>query len=99
MVEIQNGTKINGLAYHTSQYLQSLGYQVVRIKNAPTQDYEKTVVYDLTSASGSDQTAKTISELIDAALAPTLPDWVTATSSSAVSPNADILIILGKDQQ
>src|SRR3989344_251012 len=96
MVEIQNGTKINGLAYRISQYLQSLGYQVVRIKNAPTQDYEKTVVYDLT---GADQTAATISELINAALAPTLPGWVTATSSSAVSPNADILIILGKDQQ
>jgi len=46
-IEINNGTKITGLAFRHSEYLQSLGYQVTNLKNAPTQDYRKTVIYDL----------------------------------------------------
>lgn len=97
IIEIHNGTKINGLAYKTSEYLQSLGYQISRIKNAPTQDYQKTVVYNL-NKNPDDQTALKIAELMDVELAPLVPDWVTATSSNEVSPDATILIILGPDQ-
>lgn len=97
-VEIHNGTKINGLAYQTSQYIQSIGYQITRVKNAPTQDYQKTVVYNLVEDL-SDETAKNIAELIDAQLAPLVPAWIRSTSSPEVSPNTDILIILGQDRQ
>jgi len=97
-VEIMNGTKINGLAFETSQYLQSLGYEVIRIKNAPTQDYQKTVVYNLLT-DDQDETAAKIADLIKAELAPTLPSWVRATSSPQVSSQTDVLIILGKDRK
>lgn len=98
MVEIQNGTKISGLAFQTSQYLQSLGYQVVKIGNAPTQDYQKTVVYNLTE-NQNDPTAQTIAELIKAQLATALPSWLTATDTKAVGGRTEILIILGQDRK
>ncbi len=98
LVEIQNGTKITGLAYGISQYLESLGYQVIRIANAPTQDYQKTVIYNLIEDQ-TDTTASTIAELLKAELAPTLPDWVKATSSRKINSQTDILIILGEDRK
>lgn len=97
LVEIHNGTKINGLAFRTSEYLQSIGYQIVRIKNAPTQDYQKTVVYNL-GGENSQSIGETIADLVNAELAPVAPGWATATSSSAVSANTDILIVLGQDK-
>ena len=98
LIEIQNGTKISGLAYETSQYLESLGYQVIKISNAPTQDYQKTVVYNLVDDQ-SDTTATSITQLLTAELAPTIPEWVKATTSPKVSSQTDILIILGQDRK
>lgn len=98
VVEIQNGTKIGGLAFRFSQYLESVGYQVVRIDNAPTQDYQKTVVYNL-NADSQDQTAATIANLLQSELAPTLPDWLKSTTSPRVSSKADVLVILGQDKK
>ena len=98
-VEIQNGTKINGLALRTSEYLESLGYEVIKLGNAPTQDYQKTVIYDVTASDPSTAAASRIGELLDAGVAPALPEWVTATSSQKVNSRTDILIILGQDRQ
>lgn len=98
-IEIQNGTKINGLAFRTSQYLQSLGYEVIKIKNAPTQDYQKTVIYNLTGTEENLQNITALAKLIAAEVSLILPEWLTSTTSPATSPNADILIILGLDQQ
>jgi len=97
-IEIQNGTKINGLASQTAQYLQSLGYQVVRIRNAPTQDYQKTVIYNLT-ADEKEQTAQNLADLLKAEFSAIIPGWAKATSSAAVSSQAEILIILGQDRK
>jgi LCP family protein required for cell wall assembly len=97
-VEIQNGTRVNGLAYDVSLYLQSLGFNVIKTGNAPTQDYARTVVYDLKKNDVENKTREIV-ELLNADQAPTLPEWLTATSSTLVSPNADIVIILGQDQR
>ncbi len=100
-IEIQNGTKISGLAVRISQYLQSLGYQITKIGNAPTQDYQKTVIYNLVKqeAKDEDQTANILAELLKAEVAPALPEWVSATTSPQVGIGTDILIILGQDQK
>ena len=98
-VEIQNGTKITGLAYRTSQYLESLGYEVIELGNAPTQDYQKTVIYNVSGNETSTAAADRIGELLDAEIAPVLPEWVTATSSRKVNSNTNVLIILGEDRQ
>jgi len=97
-IEIQNGTKINGLASQTAQYLQSLGYQVTRLKNAPTQDYQKTVIYNL-AENPEDKTTAELADLLKAEVAQTIPDWAEATTTSQVSPYTDILIILGQDRK
>ncbi|MDD2807813.1 MAG: LCP family protein [Patescibacteria group bacterium] len=97
-IEIQNGTKINGLAYTASQFLRKQGYEIVRTKNAPTQDYQKTVIYNL-GGSANVETIKKISNLLKAEIASTLPSWLQATSTSTVTAQSDILIILGQDQK
>ncbi|MFA6254996.1 MAG: LCP family protein [Patescibacteria group bacterium] len=97
-IEIQNGTKITGLAYRTSQYLQSLGYQVINLGNAPTQDYQKTVIYNLADDS-KDKTAENLGKLLGAEIAEVIPDWVKATTSPKISSHTDILIILGQDRK
>lgn len=96
-IEIQNGTKITGLAYRHLEYLQSLGYQINRIKNAPTQDYKKTVVYNLVE-NPNDKTAENITQLLEAELSSAIPDWVKSTTSPQVRADTDILIILGQDR-
>lgn len=98
-LEVQNGTKIPGLGLRTSQYLEGLGYKVVETRNAPTQDYQKTVVYVLTQSPKSTETASILAKLLGADVAPTLPTWVSATTSAQVSRTADILIILGQDRK
>src|SRR3989344_1205193 len=98
-IEIQNGTTIPGLAYQTSPYFQSLGYQVISVKNAPTQDYQQTVIYNKNETAEPDETIKNIAGLIKAQIAPGLPEWVKTTSSLAVNAKTDILIILGQDQK
>jgi LCP family protein required for cell wall assembly len=97
-IEIQNGTKISGLAYRTSQYLQSLGYQVIKISNAPTQDYQKTVIYNL-MAESENKLADNLTQLLEAELALIVPNWILSTTTPQVSPHADVLIILGQDRK
>ena len=48
-VEIQNGTKIEGLAYSTSLDFKKQGLTVLKISNAPDKMYAQTIIYDLTN--------------------------------------------------
>ena len=97
-LEIQNGTKISGLAVQTAQYLESFGYQVIRTKNAPTQDYQKPVVYNLTQ-NQNDQTAANIAKILKAEFSLAVPNWAKSTTTPEVSSRAEVLIILGEDRK
>ncbi|MDD5567013.1 MAG: LCP family protein [Patescibacteria group bacterium] len=46
-IEVQNGTKISGLAETTSNRLKELGYDVVKITNAEELNLAETQIYDL----------------------------------------------------
>ena len=46
VLEIQNGTTVQGLAKNTSALLQSIGYDVLTTTNADSNDYEKTIIID-----------------------------------------------------
>jgi anionic cell wall polymer biosynthesis LytR-Cps2A-Psr (LCP) family protein len=46
VLEIQNGTTVQGLAKNTSALLQSIGYDVLTTTNADSNDYAKTVIID-----------------------------------------------------
>jgi polyisoprenyl-teichoic acid--peptidoglycan teichoic acid transferase len=92
-VEIQNGTKIEGLAYRTSVKLKNQGYQITKIANADKQDYIKTLIYDLTNGQKQDMLNNLQSNL-QADILTQKPVWLETANEQA-----DFIIILGKDQE
>ncbi|MFH1226235.1 MAG: LCP family protein, partial [bacterium] len=110
-VEILNGTAINGLAAQTAEQLKAKGYQVVKTGNAPEQNYEKTVIYDLTDGA-KPQAVEALKELLQANVTFTLPAWVNDSwtefnqdqepikeNIEKMTTQADILIVLGLDRE
>ena len=91
-VEIQNGTKIEGLAYRTSVLLKTDGYQITKISNANKQDLTKTLIFDSTNGQKPDKLNE-LKNQFNADVTGTKPDWLDATTS-----DADFIIILGQDQ-
>ena len=96
-VEIQNGTAIPGYAAKVAEMLRQQGYQVLKVSNAKSKDYEKTVIF---GSDGSDQRQEDIIKirgLLNANVAPAvlLPTSSTNTDMGAQKSAADFLIILG----
>jgi anionic cell wall polymer biosynthesis LytR-Cps2A-Psr (LCP) family protein len=60
-VEVLNGTAVNGLAGRTAELLRGFGYDVISIRNADRNDYEKTEIID---RSGYDEVVKTFGDII-----------------------------------
>lgn len=89
VLEIQNGTTIQGLARNTSILFQNASYDVLSAVNADRNDYEETVIIDRL---GNEQAAKSIGEFIhcDNIIRPGEDDI-------AHSAEVDFTIILGKD--
>lgn len=93
VLEIQNGTRVQGLARNTSALLQSAGYDVLSTLNADSQDYDKTVIINHI---GNAEVAKSLGDFIRCT---NIVDD-TATDESLYSDensNVDFTIILGKD--
>ncbi len=93
VLEIQNGTRVQGLARNTSALLQSAGYDVLSTLNADSDDYEKTVI---------------INHIGNAEVAKSLGDFIRCTNIiedkssdetdyTEASSEVDFTIILGKD--
>ncbi|MCR5606312.1 MAG: LCP family protein [Treponema sp.] len=93
VLEIQNGTLVQGLAHNASILLQGVGYDVLSAINADSSDYEKTVI---------------INHIGNSAVAKTLGDFIHCTNivEETVKPESagydvdnmvDFTIILGKD--
>jgi LCP family protein required for cell wall assembly len=106
-VEIQNGTKLPGLAKKTQDLLTKVGYEVVRIGNAKEQEREMTVVYDLSNG-GDPEALQTLQNLLNAQVALTVPGYLSsgltpsglAISNSeqpGASKEAEYLIVLGRN--
>lgn len=87
-IEILNGTAIAGWATTEKNKLAAAGLTVGKVGNAPTSDYQKTLIYDL-----SGDNPLTVAELKKIY-------GVTASQNKpeTVKSSADILIILGKSQ-
>lgn len=92
-VEIQNGTKIEGLAYRTSVKLKEQGYKITKIANADKQDYNKTLIFDLTNGRKS-ELLNTLKSNLQADILTQKPDWLDTAGKEA-----DFIIILGQDQE
>lgn len=107
-VEIQNGTKKNGLAARTAEIVKKMGFEVTKIGNAKEQNYERTIIYDLTQGQKNDK-LNLLREKFDADISLSVPSWmtssVTPTEITLFTPPAlteqksqiDFLIILGKN--
>ncbi len=92
-LEILNGTKKQGLARITSELYQSFGYDVIRVGNAETTDYEETVIIDRI---GNNAVAETIAEVIRCEIikGTEVNDDADLYGTEAT---VDFTIILGKD--
>ncbi|NCF75257.1 MAG: hypothetical protein GWO87_02100 [Xanthomonadaceae bacterium] len=104
-VEVQNGTKIAGLAGKVAQELKQDQFKITKIGNAKTQNYQKTVIYDLTRNSKSNK-LNFLKNKLNAIVRITVPDWLISsnianTKIKLVNPKfnslADFIIILGED--
>ncbi len=107
-VEIQNGTKKTGLAARTAEILKKMNFEVIKIGNAKEQNYERTIIYDLTQGQ-KNQELNLLREKLDADISLSIPSWLTSSITPSevtiFTPSAlaeekqpiDFLIILGKN--
>ncbi len=92
-VEIQNGTSTAGLANRTAYMLKNFGYEIISVKNADRNDYEKTKII---SKNNEYISAQKVANLIRCKnIDNTLPDENDELQIG--EDNLDVVIILGKD--
>ena len=93
VLEIQNGTAVQGLAKNTAALLQSAGYDILTISNADRNDYDKTFIIDHI---GDEEIAKNVGDFIrctDIKTAEVKKDDSALEADTLV----DFTIVLGKD--
>ncbi len=99
-VEIQNGTRIAGLAAQTAELMSKLGYSVVKIGNAPIGNASSTIIYDLANGFYSDKLQE-LSTHLKSQISLNAPEWFAVKNDSAASGTqesaVDFLIVLGHD--
>lgn len=89
VLSIQNGTAVQGLARNTSFLMQSAGYEVLEISNAPAT--EKTLIINRI---GNSEAAKALGKFIRCS---NIIDENYLEEDSSGSAKADFTLILGKD--
>lgn len=93
VLEIQNGTNVQGLARNTAVLLQGAGYDVLSTLNADRNDYEQTVIINHI---GNKEIAENLGNFIRCTNI--VEEEVKPESEGAeVSSNVDFTIILGRD--
>ena len=93
VLDIQNGTTVQGLARNTMVLLQSAGYDILSTGNADSNDYEKTVIINHI---GNSEIAKSLGDFIHCTNI--VEETVSADADNATAAsNVDFTIILGKD--
>lgn len=113
-IEIQNGTKISGLAANVTEKLRLANFNVVKIGNAQEQTEDTTIIYDLTEGR-KPQTLSALKEKLNGTVATTLPAYLytqeinevtyqglSAPLNTAIVPQGeavDFVIVLGTDAQ
>ncbi|OGM90114.1 hypothetical protein A3J77_01345 [Candidatus Wolfebacteria bacterium RBG_13_41_7] len=100
-IEVRNGTWINGLASKMAVDLEKLGFLVVRIGNSSRQNFQKSVIYDLTSGEKTKSLA-ILKDITKANVALSVPDWlqedITVEIEHEKNPvRPDFILVLGQD--
>jgi anionic cell wall polymer biosynthesis LytR-Cps2A-Psr (LCP) family protein len=94
-VEVLNGTAVNGLAGRTAELLRSFGFDVIAIRNADRNDYEKTKIID---RSGNDSIARNFAEVIRCEnMASEDPFGENFESGDNFEYQPDFTLVIGRD--
>jgi LCP family protein required for cell wall assembly len=101
-IEIQNGTNIPGLANHINESVIKSGFNVVKIGNAKTRDYQKTVIYDFSNGKYPKELAE-LKDKLNANVSITIPGYLMSNLSPSEitlaekekTSGIDFLIIAG----
>ncbi|MDA3840447.1 MAG: LCP family protein [Patescibacteria group bacterium] len=99
-VEVRNGTWINGLASQASLDLEKYSFNVIRVGNSSKQNFQKSVIYDL-SYGEKEESLAVLKKVLNANVSFGLPDWLVEdlekdleNEKNPVQP--DFLVILGQ---
>ena len=92
VLEIQNGTTIQGLAHNTAILYKGASYDVLGTVNADRNDYDKTVIIDHI---GNKEMAEMVGKYIHCSNI--IEETVDLSESEDSASNVDFTIILGKD--
>ncbi|KKR13311.1 MAG: hypothetical protein UT42_C0048G0005 [Candidatus Falkowbacteria bacterium GW2011_GWA2_39_24] len=98
-LQILNGTFTAGLANKTAAVLEKYGFNIINIANCSHQDFQTSVVYDL-SFGEKKESLQILLEQIEANVAPSLPDWLKADikkdiAEGRITAQPDMILILG----
>lgn len=104
-IVIQNGTAVPGLALQAVNYLDYMGYKVLKYGNAEKQDKISTVIYEYTK--DKEQTKKMLESVFNTKIEKNIPleylnsvvvkNWQIKDENNN-DAQLDFLIILGSDQ-
>ena len=92
VLEIQNGTTVQGLAHNTAILFQNASYDILSTQNADRNDYEKTLIIDHI---GNREIAKMVGDFIRCTNIQ--EEEVRSDSANESVASVDFTIILGKD--
>jgi len=90
-----NGTVIEGFGKRLGDLLIALNFRVLETKNAPTQDYKKTIIYKMNDEKNP-ETQKTLSTILKGEIITSVPPAISLTASST---NPDFVVILGCEKE
>lgn len=99
-VEVRNGTWVNGLASKSAVDLERNGFTITRIANSSRQNFEKSVIYDLTYGEKM-ESLSVLKEKTGANISFGLPDWlvedIKLDTENKNAPQPDFILILGQN--
>ncbi len=100
-VEVRNGTWVNGLASKVALDIGKYGFDVVRLSSCSKQNFQKSVIYDLTYGEKM-KSLTVLKEKTGANVSFGLPEWLIndlteelAEEKNPVQP--DFILVLGQD--
>ncbi len=88
---IQNGTTVEGLAINTAEIMRAFDFKIAKVQNARSNNYQKTVLYDLTG-----NTKPSSKKFLEGTLRTKTQDTLPLGNDDL--EGVDFLIILGLDQ-
>lgn len=90
-IAVFNGSNITGLAAKRADDLRSYGYNITAVANAPTKNYDKTILVDLTGGKKK-YTIHYLEQRLKVTAVTSMPD-------GSIDPNgAEFVIILGQNE-